>query len=218
MLKNELPERRGASVPAVLNNAKNRFNNRRRKPSVGPSASAKPRPLALPASKPPAAAAVVRPRRAASQALPPPPPPCRPRACTTGPAPQRTALASDRPGGGGPRIIRCAESGAILEAWPVDKRPDAPVLGDEPVCLSDGRIKPRTKREADEQLELQWQTRRKSKFVLGKTNSALNSSPPTLPSLPSLAPPTPSSPPPPPPLPPPPLLLPTPRPSLLRKF
>lgn len=43
-------------------------------------------------------------------------------------------------------------------------RPDAPTFGDEPKRSADGSIKPRTKREAEEQLEVQWQKRRKRKL------------------------------------------------------
>ncbi|KAF8243018.1 JmjC-domain-containing protein [Wilcoxina mikolae CBS 423.85] len=73
-----------------------------------------------------------------------------------------SVLSAGRPSGNKsqPRIIR-TPGGTVFEAWPLADRPDAPTLGDEPKRAADGSIKPRTKREAEEQLEVQWQKRRK---------------------------------------------------------
>ena len=57
--------------------------------------------------------------------------------------------------------------GIKFDSWPLESRPDAPTLGEEPKRRPDGSIKPRTKREAEDQLEFVWQKKRKRKSVRG---------------------------------------------------
>jgi len=53
--------------------------------------------------------------------------------------------------------------GVKFDSWPVAARPDVPTLGEAPRRLPNGSIKPRTKREAEDQLEFRWQKKRKCK-------------------------------------------------------
>ena len=57
-----------------------------------------------------------------------------------------------------------ASDGTVFEAWKFEDCPDAPTLGDEPKRYPDGGIVPRSKREAEDQVEIEWQKRRKRRF------------------------------------------------------